>query len=215
MGLWRVPALRAGGAYSGEKMYQVDALYVMPDGPYPGIVSEYWDELRDARTWSYSGRPAVLHPPCKRWGRWWYADGSGAPGNDGGLFSHALGVLLIAGGVLEHPQASHAWARFSIARPRRGLWIGPDNRGIYTTEVDQILYGHKARKRTWLLYKGNRHPPPLNWSDPPKQKYYLCKPGRTKDRPGRDVPTLTKAENMRTPIAFAELMCELATYSGQ
>ena len=90
----------------------IAALYVLKDGPYFGLKDvDPWDEERDART--YPGpHPVVAHPPCKRWGRYW----GGAPttwprltlGDDGGCFKAALGCVKRFGGVLEHPEGSHA-----------------------------------------------------------------------------------------------------------
>lgn len=44
----------------------VVALYVDPKGPYPGLVAEWYDADRDAKT--YDGNlPVVAHPPCGPW----------------------------------------------------------------------------------------------------------------------------------------------------
>ncbi len=79
-----------------------------------------WDERRDART--YAGpHPVVAHPPCERWGRYW----GGGPmlhgtikqkklGDDNGCFQSALEAVREYGGVLEHPEGSHAWRRFNL-----------------------------------------------------------------------------------------------------
>ncbi len=188
-------------------MHDVAALYVLPDGPYPARCVSWYDEGRDARTYSGS-LPVVAHPPCKRWGRWWYAAGDSEPGNDGGLFSHALREVERCGGVLEHPESTHAWARFGIEKPPRGGgWIR--SRAGWTCCVAQRNYGHKARKYTWLYYVGPE-PPELTWGPGPKQTHYLTKPGRRRGRPGKDVPLLTRRENLLTPVPFAELLIGLA-----
>jgi hypothetical protein len=196
----------------------VSAIYVMSDGPYRARLEDCWDEERDAR--GYIGpNPVVAHPPCKRWGRWWYADGSERPGNDGGLFNHALGCVMTWGGVLEHPAASHAWAAHGLRRPINGEWIHamehPRKHGtLWTTQVPQRNYGHKARKLTWLLYFGDTPPPPLDWSPPKKQTHYLCPPGRKKGTRGdTSVKLLTRRENAETPGPFADLLISLASRS--
>ena len=50
----------------------VSALFVQTDGAYFGLPHvDPWDEKRDAR--KYAGpNPVVAHPPCQRWGRFWF-----------------------------------------------------------------------------------------------------------------------------------------------
>lgn len=50
----------------------IAALYVQAEGCYFGVDGvDPWDEQRDARL--YDGPwPVVAHPPCQRWGRYWY-----------------------------------------------------------------------------------------------------------------------------------------------
>lgn len=133
----------------------IAALFVRPDGPYTGRPDvDAWDEARDARL--YAGPwPVVAHPPCARWGRYWFGGPSARVrrelGDDGGCFASALDSVRQWGGVLEHPEASHAWARFGLARPpRSGGWIAADMLGGWTCCVEQGAYGHPARKATWL-----------------------------------------------------------------
>lgn len=147
----------------------IAALYVADPGPYIGLPGvDPWPEARDARL--YPGPyPVVAHPPCQRWGRYW----SGGPsarvrrtlGDDGGCFRAALASVVTWGGVLEHPEASHAWAAYGLLRPpRAGGWVpaGPPAPG-WTACVEQGHYGHAARKATWLYYHGTRPPPDLRW----------------------------------------------------
>ena len=99
----------------------IAALYVETDGTYfglPGI--DPWDEKRDARL--YAGPwPVVAHPPCQRWGRFWGGYPMQQPrlklGDDNGCFAAALGSVRAFGGVLEHPEASHAWAAHGLNKP--------------------------------------------------------------------------------------------------
>jgi hypothetical protein len=104
--------------------HTIAALYVARDGAYYGLDDvDPWDKKRDARL--YDGpHPVVAHPPCERWGRYWY----GGPmlhalgrrktkGDDGGCFAMALRAVQRFGGVLEHPAASHAWRAFNIVAP--------------------------------------------------------------------------------------------------
>jgi hypothetical protein len=140
-------------------MSMVAALYVQTNGVYFGLPNvDPWDSERDAR--SYAGpHPVVAHPPCERWGRYW----SGGPsatwrrekGADGGCFAAALAAVRQFGGVLEHPEASHAWTAFGLnAPPRTGGWVVADFHGGWTCCVEQGAYGHRARKATWLYANG-------------------------------------------------------------
>jgi hypothetical protein len=148
-------------------MNMVAALFVETDGVYFGLPGvEPWDMARDART--YSGpHPVVAHPPCKRWGRYWH----GAPrkphqyrlGEDGGCFAAALAAVRNYGGVLEHPEGSHAWRYFGLSKPpRAGGWVPADSYGGWTCCVEQGHYGHMARKATWL-YAAGVELPELIW----------------------------------------------------
>lgn len=196
---------------SGVSVVTVAALFVDANGIYsvlPGV--DVWSKDRDAR--AYMGPfPVVAHPPCERWGRWWWADGSDAPGNDEGCFVAALSAVERFGGVLEHPAFSHAWARFGLPVPDiEGGWKGSLLRPGCSAHVAQRNYGHRARKDTWLYAVAPTHPA-LVWGagDPPAA--YLCRPGRTKTKPGRvDVEIMGPREAAATPAAFAELLLSIA-----
>ncbi len=145
----------------------IAALYVERGGVYwdlPGV--DPWDVERDARR--YAGPwPVVAHPPCERWGRFWH----GSPrkphqyalGDDGGCFEAALASVRRWGGVIEHPEASHAWRHFGLnAPPHDGGWVVADWFGGWTCRVEQGFYGHAARKATWL-YAVRCALPHLRW----------------------------------------------------
>ena len=151
---------------------QIAALFVESGGPYYGVDGvDPWDEARDAR--AYRGpHPVVAHPPCKRWGRYW----SGGPnpsvarkelGDDGGCFAAALWAVRTYGGVIEHPEASHAWTWFGLVRPPRLGWgwsKDVDRYGGRACAVTQGRYGHPGRKLTWL-YAVLKTFPPMDWRD--------------------------------------------------
>lgn len=146
---------------------KVAALYVQRGGCYwdlPGV--DPWDEQRDARL--YSGdAPVVAHPPCARWGRYWFGGPSAKvrrrKGDDGGCFASALASVRRCGGVLEHPEASGAWAAFGLIEPpRSGGWVVADWEGGWTCCVAQGHYGHRAQKFTWLYAVGCELPA-LRW----------------------------------------------------
>jgi hypothetical protein len=139
--------------------HTVAALFVQRNGIYWGRPDvDAWDEKRDARLYDGS-LPVVAHPPCQRWGRYW----SGGPsarvrrvlGDDDGCFASALASVRRCGGVLEHPEASHAFARFGLVRPpRAGGWVQSGEGWVCC--VEQGHYGHPARKATWLYLVGKR-----------------------------------------------------------
>ena len=82
----------------------IAALYVITSGIYYGLPDvDPWDEARDARR--YAGPwPVVAHPPCARWGRYWFGSPSARVryerGDDGGCFAAALAAVRTWGGVL-------------------------------------------------------------------------------------------------------------------
>lgn len=148
----------------------IAALYVATGGPYFNLEGvRPYDEEEDARI--YQGPwPVVAHPPCQRYGRFW----KGQPGNiakgkverkgdDAGCFKCALHDVRRWGGVLEHPEGSHAWEMFGLAKPpRQGGWIKADDFGGWTCRVEQGQYGHYCPKPTWL-YAVNCELPELRW----------------------------------------------------
>lgn len=145
----------------------IAALYVATGGCYFGLAGvDPWDVRRDARL--YAGpHPVIAHPPCERWGRYWFGGPSAkvrrTKGDDGGCFASALASVRKWSGVLEHPEATAAWAAFGLAAPpKTGGWIMADFDGGWTCCVEQGHYGHGARKATWLYVNGIT-PPLLRW----------------------------------------------------
>jgi hypothetical protein len=197
----------------------VDALFVAPDGPYPTLLGaeHCWDEARDARTYDGPG-PVVAHPPCRLWvnlaavnweryGRQlpaWYAGG-----DDGGCFSAALEAVNRCGGVLEHPADTHAWVRHGLCPPTCIGWQ-PCLDGSWVCEVWQSAYGHRARKRTWLLYRGERHPIGLRWDAKPGT-HVIGGGIHSGQAAGR--PKMNTKEACASPVAFARELIRLARES--
>ena len=148
---------------------KIAALYVQKGGVYWDLPDvDPWDEARDAR--KYAGPyPVVAHPPCARWGRYWFGGPSARVrremGDDDGCFEAALKAVRQWGGVLEHPEASHAFAAFGLGRPDPRYWARCLDGG-WVCEVEQGHYGHRARKKTWL-YANTPERPPLLWGASP------------------------------------------------
>ena len=198
---------------------KVAALFVATGGIYfdrPDV--DAWDATRDAR--KYDGPFSVLaHPPCQRWGRYW----SGGPsakvrrikGDDDGCFASALASVRKWGGVLEHPEASHAWRMFDIvAPPKSGGWIraGVHVEG-WTCCVEQGHYGHPARKATWLYYVGDVAPPALIWGPCEGKRRLDAGYHSTAERRASNaapVKRLTTRENLATQPAFADVLISIA-----
>lgn len=185
----------------------IAALFVEKNGVYAGLEAvDPWDKDRDAR--GYAGpHPVVAHPPCDRWHqlsavnnkRWGFAINE-----DGGCFKAALDAVRTFGGVLEHPAESRAFKLHGIPEPISGHWQRTID-GDWVTEIWQSAYGHRARKRTWLLYHGDGLPPPLHW----QRKSGSFQIGYF----DRRKPQLPNAERAKTPIPFRDLLLEIAGYA--
>lgn len=205
----------------------VAALYVDPLGPYMGLPGvDPWTEERDARL--YEGPyPVVAHPPCARWGRYWFGGPTAHKhgkrqelGDDGGCFAAALEDVRQWGGVLEHPEASHAWKWFGInAPPRSGGWVTAGIwDGGWTCCVEQGHYGHKARKATWLYVFGLDDLPDLAWGKSAAQGridhgFHTTAERRAwvaAGRPGKIKHEVSAQQRRRTPEAFRDLLLEMA-----
>lgn len=152
-------------------MADIAALFVDPQGVYSTIEGvDVWGPDRDARL--YDGpHPVVAHPPCNRWcklARSVEARSGYRVGDDGGTFASALASVRKWGGVLEHPAESIAFRAHGLFAPTpNGGWC-LDMEGGFACEIDQVRYGHPARKRTWLYAHqgqcaGRWAPPSLRW----------------------------------------------------
>jgi hypothetical protein len=202
---------------------EVAALYVDDDdrGSYVGLPGVHvYGISRDARL--YDGPwPAVAHPPCDRWGRYWGGGPSAKvrriKGDDGGCFAAAIVAVEKFNGVLEHPEASHAWLAFGIRRPPKGGgWIAARNG--FTCCVEQGHYGHRARKATWLYYVGNRRPPELIWGPSTGERldegfHSAAERSRARAAGIAPRPRLTTRENGATPALFRDVLINIARQS--
>jgi hypothetical protein len=197
----------------------VDALYVAPRSIYKTLLGaeRCWDEKRDARLYEGPG-PVITHPPCAAWcqlagvreAKYGYPRGE-----DGGLFAAALVQLRRVGGVLEHPAYSKAWPAHGLTAPSKGGWTRvQDEHGAYwVCQVSQCAYGHRARKRTWLLYVGAQPPFDIDWSEP-----YV--PGSivisgAKNHVKRPTERMWTREAKATPEPFARELIRLAAHAAE
>lgn len=205
-----------------ERLYpsaSVAALFVDPVGPYVGLPNvDPWDERRDAR--KYAGPlPVVAHPPCERWGRF----AEGAPkhktqklGDDGGCFKAALEAVRRFGGVIEHPQGSHAFHHFRLPIPD-GKWTPADAWGGRSCYIWQRAYGHKAAKPTWL-YAVLPAFPAMDWTQTPGPPYIggdgfhsASERRRAKARADyKPVPQIPREENHLTPPLLVQTLVDMA-----
>lgn len=213
----------------------VAALYVDHLGPYPSLVRDWYDEARDART--YAGPlPVVAHPPCGPWGglRHQYR------GTEHDCAPCAVAQVRRYGGVLEHPAKSalfgteplcvendddrkhcvHWWDAEPCCRcglddtlPLPGEQT--DRFGGYTISVDQVEWGHVARKRTWLYIVGVRRSVVdamlAQRPYPGRESTHWCSGGGTgRGRTPPGIKVCSAQQRRRTPPAFAEWLLALA-----
>lgn len=182
----------------------IAALFVETNGCYFGLPDvDPWDIRRDARL--YEGPwPVVAHPPCERWHqlsavnhkRWGYRINE-----DDGCFLAVLGAVRSFGGVLEHPAESRAFRFHHIPEPIAGEWQQTLD-GDWVMEIWQSAFGHRARKRTWLLYHGMNPPSAIEWqrvSGSHQIGWF-----------DRKLPQLPEKEAAATPIAFRDFLIDLA-----
>lgn len=187
----------------------VVALYVDPRGPYPSLLADgYWyDEARDART--YAGPlPVVAHPPCGPWSASMRSlSREGAAARECG--PRAVEQVCVWGGVLEQPSGSKLFAACGLPLPGEGA--GPW--GGLTYEVEQVAWGHVARKRTWLYVVGvgflDVHRGIRTGGTPTHWCSGVHTPG-ARGKPPAGIKICSAQQRRRTPRAFAEWLLDLA-----
>lgn len=199
-------------------MTTIAALYIDPRGPYPKMPGvDCWEATRDARL--YKGPHAIVaHPPCGPWGRLKHL----YRGNEHDCGPRAVEQVRAFGGVLEHPAHSQLWAACGLPLPLDCV----DEHGGYTIEVNQVDWGHVARKRTWLYlvgvpieaaaeYRAPREP--THWVAGFRTAKGVARNSIYKNH-GCAVPPGIKIcsapQRRRTPPAFAEWLVSLARASS-
>ena len=203
-------------------MKKVAALFVQKKGCYSNLQNiDPYDLTRDAR--KYNGPfPVIAHPPCKRWGNYWFGSPSGTKryklGDDDGCFEAALAAVRKYGGILEHPAYSRAWDHFGILKPpSTGGWVVADWQGGWTCHVEQGHYGHRARKATWL-YAIGVDLPYLRWGKSPAQAkldagFHSAEERAQAKNNGWERNSkefLSHRERAATPIPFRDLLIQIA-----
>lgn len=201
----------------------IAALFVQRGGAYFGLPDiDPWDEQRDARLYQGTA-PVLAHPPCARWcrlaglvqARWGLKIG-----DDGGCFASALANVRRCGGVLEHPAYSLAWTAYGLPKPdRKGGWV----QGIcggWSCHVEQIHYGHRARKATWLYVHGinPEHLPDLAWGPGSEPELYVSSCSKIGDGSfirRRSGKLMSQREASATPASFKVELIRLALLSGR
>mgnify|MGYP006920574196 CR=1 FL=1 len=171
-----------------------------------------WDEQRDAKR--YRGpHPVVAHPPCGPWGKLAHM----CHKQDPACGPAAVKAVRKFGGVLEHPAHSKLWAACGMPLPG----APPDKYGGSTTALEQVSWGHVARKSTWIYTVGvprkliastlRTGGTPTHWISGDRS--------RTRRIYGTSVPPGIKhasaAQARRTPLAFAEWLVSLARAAAQ
>jgi len=125
-------------------------------------------------------------------------------GDDEGCFAAALWAVRTFGGVLEHPEGSHAFRWHGLPRPRVV-------NGFHTA-------GHRARKRTWLYCVGvplrlrSSIVQSVGQGSRLDQGYHSAAERAQAVADGTHRPTanrLTAKENQLTPQPFASLLVNL------
>lgn len=193
----------------------VAALYVERGGPYftmDGV--DPWDVTRDART--YPGPwPVVAHPPCGPWGELRHL----YQGNEHDCAGIALESVRRWGGILEHPHRSKFWgvAGMPAPGPNNGAPGPADDHGGFCVTVNQVSWGHVARKRTTLYMVGisadlvrltmRTGGTPTHWVAGSRNDR------RGMGRGGKAPPGIkfcSAQQRRRTPLLFAEWLVSLA-----
>lgn len=197
----------------------IAALYVDPRGPYPKLPGvDCWDATRDANTYSGPG-PIVAHPPCGPWSTMRHL----YQGDEKACAPRALELVRKLGGVLEHPANSMLWDVHGLLKPYEtgepGMCYSACDSHGFSIRVDQVEWGHVARKRTWLYIVG------AEWLDVARLYDRRPFPGAAPthwasgsrgsgSRKGSPVPPGIKvcsaAQRRKTPPLFAAFLLDIA-----
>lgn len=195
------PLLRAGRNYVPVGPHGTPECYSW--GPPREI--DCWDLTRDARL--YDGPHAIVaHPPCGPWS----SNRHHYQGSEHDCAVRAVEQVRRWGGVLEHPHTSLLWSAVIDPTYNPDLHRMPE----YTIEIEQVEWGHVARKRTKLFLVGvprsALEAPPF----PGREPTHWCSGRRGMARACDNVPAGIKVcsaqQRRRTPPLLAEYLVRLA-----
>lgn len=130
-------------------------------------------------------------------------------------------VRAAMGGVIEHPEASHAWRAFGLtAPPRAGGWVAAGDLLGWTCCVEQGAYGHRARKATWLYACGVDMLPSLRWGRSNagfvrlESGFHSAEERRRSQKLGT-ISRLSIRERLATPPEFRDVLLAIARSARQ
>ena len=204
-------------------MRTVAALYVDPLVPYPKLGGVITYDGRfcmngaqqvfapgDARL--YSGpMPIVAHPPCAPWSRMRHLAKRGAKRDaDRSCAPKALEQVRAFGGVLEHPEHSTFWEHAKLPTPLWSSMHGADCFGGRSYLVNQLAWGHRCSKPTWLYVVGVDNDLVTTGI-----RFGGVATHRVTRGPGQadGLKVAHSAMRSRSPVAFAEWLVSLARMS--
>lgn len=123
----------------------ITALYVRKTSIYKTLLKSVYDKEKNA--FNYTGNDVIIaHPPCRSWSRI-----KGLTKHLNGFerltFYHALFIVRLNGGIIEHPFGTEAKKYF----PKPGQF---DKYGGTTFVLNQKDFGHVANKKTILYIVG-------------------------------------------------------------
>lgn len=198
------------------------------EGPHPVVAHppcKLWGRLRHLAHVECPDPDCGWHGPeseaggcirvCPECGHGCWSDADCAP--------RAVEQVRRWGGVLEHPAGSKLWEHCGLpaAVVNAHCPFVPDHidtedepfpvdaHGGYTIEVDQVEWGHVARKRTWLYLVGvprsALEAPPFPGREPTHSVAWRSKAARAAGR-----RECSAEKRRRTPPLFAEYLIRLA-----
>jgi len=168
------------------------ALYTKDGTNYGKLNIDYYGKHRNAL--NYQGNDVVIcHPPCAHWGAM-SQFASISPGEKY-LALHALWLVEINGGILEHPAQSKIW---NLIRNQPTHYTGQ------ILSVNLSWFGFPTQKRTYLYIKGAtlKEIPPHPISFESVTTFI-----RPKHQPG--AKHLPKSQRDTTPISMCKWLIEI------